>query len=175
MQFSSAILSHVSITDYLSPQIVNSPLHNAVLSDDVVLLKELISSKLYDVNVSDDNGRTPLIYSIFIGSFVCFDILLNNGADLYSLDVQNMNPLHWACQIGLSKIVKALIANNCDLYQKDAQGRIPLHYTTLHHDPKVRNLLQFNCKLWCSARLVYGKIAGCDLVSLGIRTRKCKI
>jgi ankyrin repeat protein len=38
----------------------SSPLHDAAVNQDIVLLKQLLDRKKYDVNEKDANGRTPL-------------------------------------------------------------------------------------------------------------------
>ena len=137
MSFPTVDTSTRSLSNLFSLQNINSPLHDAVISDDTSLLKQLLLNHSYDIDIIDEFGRTPLMYSIFVNSHTSFDILVNFGSNVNMLDIDGKSSLHWACQLGHSRIAKALLNCNCDVDHLDRDGRLPLHHATLHHTSKV--------------------------------------
>ncbi|KAI6655703.1 Inversin 1 [Oopsacas minuta] len=144
MSFTATNSSHRSISNLFSLEQNTSPLHDAVISQDLPSLRQLLTSNSYDIDVLDECGRTPLIYSIFVGSFVCFELLLQSGSNIYILDFDSKSPLHWACQLGRLRIVKYLISKGCDIYQKDSDCRTALHHATVQHLPKLLSMILKN-------------------------------
>ena len=145
MSFPTIDTSTRSLTNLFSLQNINSPLHDAVISDDISHLRQLLMNRSYDIDALDEFGRTPLMYSIFVNSYSSFDILLQFGSSLNIIDIDGKSSLHWACQLGHLRITKGLINYNCDVNQRDGDGRLPLHHATLHHTTKV--CIFFLCSL----------------------------
>ena len=54
-------------------------------------------------------------------------ILINNEADINSIDIYGDTPLHDACCRGLIEIVDELISLGADLYKKNNRGNTPLN------------------------------------------------
>lgn len=68
-----------------------NPLHcvvNAIKRDQDIALLELLISKGFDVNILDENKRSPLFYAM-LPSVV--DLLVKKGANVHCLDVSNNN------------------------------------------------------------------------------------
>ena len=151
MSFPVIDASTKSLTNLFSLQNINSPLHDAVISDDISYLRQLLMNRSYDIDIVDEFGRSPLMYSIFVNSYGSFDILMHFGSNLNMLDIDGKSPLHWACQLGHLRIAKALLDCNCDVNQKDGDGRLPLHHVTLHHTTKVFNLYIIHLLTYFSA------------------------
>ena len=129
------------ISDLFTLDENTSPLHNAVISHDLSHLRQLLSSSSYDVDVLDEYDRSPLIYSIFVGSFGCFELLLQFGANIHILDYESKSPLHWACQLGRVRIAKFILSKDYNINQRDADGRTALHHLAGHHSTKVMLML----------------------------------
>ena len=137
MSLSALAGSPKLITDLFTLDENSSPLHDAVISHDLSHLRQLLSSNSYDVDVLDEYGRSPLIYSIFVGSFGCFELLLQFGAKIHILDYEVKSPLHWACQLGQMRIVRYILSKDNNINQRDADGRTALHHVTGHQSTKV--------------------------------------
>ena len=158
MSLSTRAGSPRSITDLFTFDENTSPLHDAVISHDLSHLRQLLSSNSYNVDVLDDYERSPLIYSIFVGSFGCFELLLQFGANINIVDCESKSTLHWACQLGQIRIGKYILARDYNINQKDADGRTALHHLSGHHSTKVMLIWLFNHFLLDILSVKYGQI-----------------
>ncbi|XP_039670159.1 ankyrin repeat and SOCS box protein 12a [Perca fluviatilis] len=89
-------------------------LNNAVSSDDVTLLSELLSQESYRRSINARSGWgvpvTPLRTAAALGHLRCLEVLLEHGAEVDSLDVKAQTPLftavsgkHLDCVVALLK------------------------------------------------------------------------
>ncbi|CAJ1058247.1 ankyrin repeat and SOCS box protein 12-like [Xyrichtys novacula] len=89
-------------------------LNNAVSSDDVTLLAELLSQESYRRSINARSGWgvpvTPLRTAAALGHLRCLELLLEHGAEVDSLDVKAQTPLftavsgkHFDCVVALLK------------------------------------------------------------------------
>jgi ankyrin repeat protein len=62
-----------------------SPLHHAVIEDDIILAKSLLSSSA-EINLQDDAGYSPLFFAAQNKSLPMIDLLLERKADPNLLD-----------------------------------------------------------------------------------------
>ena len=90
---------------------------------DVNKIKRLIEEGA-DVNVKDNDGRSPLHY---VGSAVAAKLLIEAGADVNAKDNYEDSPLHQAVNKGNADLVKLLIEEGADVNAKGFAGRTPLH------------------------------------------------
>jgi ankyrin repeat protein len=104
----------------------SSLLHEAVLSDDLEMLRWILGQKniktKLNVNVKDSNEKTPLIRSIESEHPTLFvELLSYNGIDIYCRDESNRNIIHmivWKSKVEHLKIFIAKAVTEGKVYQK---------------------------------------------------------
>ena len=80
-----------------------------------------------DVDVIDQNGSTPLFYSVTLGHIECASLLLNFGADPNKQDRKGRTPAHFGATKGQLEALKILKANKADLWIPNIRGDLTLH------------------------------------------------
>ena len=88
-------------------------LFNAIESRDLEEVKKLIETGT-DVNESQENGITPLIYASSKGYLEIVQELIKNGAKINARDSEYNTALMMACQNNHSDIVMELLKNGAD-------------------------------------------------------------
>ena len=114
----------------LHDQFGQTPLHRSASGLNCIGVLSYLISEGVEVNAIDNQGRTPLIYAIFVGSLVAAQELVKHGADPLIKDRQGHNALHVAIHrrrkaiVGflLNLPIAAQLVIDCDL-----QSRNPLH------------------------------------------------
>ena len=110
-----------------------APLHRVsqggqlVMAQSSLEIARLLVNSGANVNVTDDEGWTPLHAAARSGYRDIAELLLESGA---SLDVRNKNqetPLHVACYNGKLDVSRFLIDRGSDMNSRDENGFIPLH------------------------------------------------
>jgi ankyrin repeat protein len=104
-----------------------TPLHHAVASDNLELLRLLIAGGA-DVNVRENNSwNTPLLINAVLGEhWEALKVLLEKGADLNAKDNWNRTTLHFAAWHGYTEAVDILIKRGADVNAKNRVGQTPL-------------------------------------------------
>ena len=77
-------------------QFGQTPLHRSASGLNSYGVLSYLINEGVEVNPIDNQGRTPLVYAIFVGSLVAVRELINNGADPLIKDCQGNNALHIA-------------------------------------------------------------------------------
>ncbi|KAJ7407256.1 hypothetical protein BTVI_63885 [Pitangus sulphuratus] len=73
---------------------------------------EVLVQSLLDLDVRNNNGRTPLDLAAFKGHVECVDVLINQGASILVKDyVVKRTPIHAAATNGHSECLRLLIGN----------------------------------------------------------------
>ncbi|XP_025898138.1 ankyrin repeat domain-containing protein 27 isoform X2 [Nothoprocta perdicaria] len=80
------------------------------------------------VNVSNQDGFTPLHMAALHGHSELVSLLLKNGANISAKNAKRAVPLHLACQKGHFQVVKCLMDYNAKQNKKDIYGNTPLIY-----------------------------------------------
>ncbi|NJL57493.1 ankyrin repeat domain-containing protein, partial [bacterium] len=95
-------------------------------------LEELQQLLAYGVNlqITDDNGRTPLHAAVMSSPEVLQAILSFNQIDMNARDHQGMTPLHLAVQRAPETLKLFLQHQQIQLNAKDNEGNTPAHYLT---------------------------------------------
>lgn len=105
-----------------------TPLHVAALNDDIDMLKLLTRRSSIDVNVIDQDGKTPLSYAIIRSSRPAVQHLLERGADSSLKDSKGLNALHLSVMFKNVDITKDVltVGNESLVNEKTIEGKSPL-------------------------------------------------
>lgn len=110
-----------------------SLLHHAALIEDeefaLQVTQLLIDRDIY-IDISDNQGRTALMYAIEENKPNLAELLLAKDAFVDSEDSQELTPLFIAAKKGDAATVKRLIANDVDLYNETSEGYTALMFTS---------------------------------------------
>ncbi|WP_395344260.1 ankyrin repeat domain-containing protein [Ningiella sp. W23] len=99
------------------------------------ILQELVDSGL-DVNVfSKSDGSYPIHWAAAHEDLSCFEILVDNGANLHVSDNNQRNIYFFVLQGRNKKILDFLYQKNVDFMQKNIFGIDPVHYSILVGQP----------------------------------------
>ncbi|XP_067158612.1 ankyrin repeat domain-containing protein 27 isoform X2 [Apteryx mantelli] len=93
------------------------------------------------VNVSNQDGFTPLHMAALHGHSELVSLLLKNGANISAKNAKHAVPLHLACQKGHFQVVKCLMDYNAKQNKKDIYGNTPLIYACLNGQYETTALL----------------------------------
>ncbi len=88
-------------------------------------IMRLLLLKGADVNAKEKNGWTPLIFSMN-GNYEKFQIIIENGGNLMTLDNKNWTPLMWATMNAKPEMVEYLITNRVDVNVKNTDNQTAL-------------------------------------------------
>lgn len=80
-------------------------------------------------NLKGREGRTPLLYAIYLEQETTTELLLDKGSDPHTLDDRSRSALHYAIAAERSSIgfVERLISADVDVDWKDKEGYTPLY------------------------------------------------
>nr|XP_017522677.2 ankyrin repeat domain-containing protein 27 isoform X2 [Manis javanica] len=93
------------------------------------------------VNVTNQDGSTPLHVAALHGREDLITLLLKHGASAGARNVNQAVPLHLACQKGHFQVVKCLLDSNAKPNKKDVSGNTPLIYACSNGHHEVAALL----------------------------------
>ncbi|XP_064015901.1 ankyrin repeat domain-containing protein 27 isoform X3 [Pogoniulus pusillus] len=100
-----------------------------------------VSANGLGVNVSNQDGFTPLHMAALHGHSELVCLLLKHGASISAKNVKHAVPLHLACQKGHFQVVKCLMDHNAKQNKKDIYGNTPLIYACLNGQYETTALL----------------------------------
>ena len=105
-----------------------TPLHVAAFNDDLEMLKLLTRRRSFDVNVVDQDGKTPLSYAIIRSSRPAVQHLLERGADSSLKDSKGLNALHLSVMFKNTEIMEDVLSvgNESLVNEKTIEGKSPL-------------------------------------------------
>uniref|UniRef100_A0A8C3JC83 Ankyrin repeat domain 27 n=1 Tax=Calidris pygmaea TaxID=425635 RepID=A0A8C3JC83_9CHAR len=113
----------------------------AVADGDLEMKFARISANGLGVNVSNQDGFTPLHVAALHGHSELVSLLLKHGASISAKDAKQAVPLHLACQKGHLQVVKCLMDYNAKQNKKDIYGNTPLIYACLNGQYETTALL----------------------------------
>ncbi|XP_046585228.1 putative ankyrin repeat protein RF_0381 [Haliotis rubra] len=124
-------------------------LHVACLSDNVDLVKYLISRGIPDIESKGQDGRTPMMYVTEKGNQKVFDLLVSKGCKLSVVDDLGRNILHVACLSDNVDLVEDLFLRGiADIESRGEDGGTPVMYAAQEGSKRVIDLLvSKGCKL----------------------------
>ncbi|RNA01864.1 BRCA1-associated RING domain 1 [Brachionus plicatilis] len=91
-----------------------TPIHLAVMSNDLEKLKELIQEPLVDINSKDFAGWTPLHEAVNKDNIEMIKLLIDHNADINARGYQNNTPLHEATLNRRYDSIKFLLEHGAD-------------------------------------------------------------
>lgn len=94
----------------------------AINEGDISKLKSYLESGRFDVNKSDNHGRSALHIASCRGQIDVVTLLLKHGADVMKLDKHGNTPLHWC---GHLDVVELLIENGANVFKRNSIGATP--------------------------------------------------
>ncbi|EDO16779.1 hypothetical protein Kpol_526p32 [Vanderwaltozyma polyspora DSM 70294] len=102
-------------------------LHLSINSSNIMLilyvLYFVVDKGIIDVNCTDPNGRTPLLWAAYQGDSLSVNSLLKFNASTKLTDSSGFTPLHWGVVKGQPHVLKYLIADGADFFQKTNDGK----------------------------------------------------
>jgi ankyrin repeat protein len=110
-------------------------LHQGAINGHIDVVAALLS-KDADIEITDENQRTPLHVAAWAGQKEMVFELLSRGADIYAKDKENCNVLHLASSGGHTQLITMLL-QRIELQNRmvfmnspDKSGQTPLHHAT---------------------------------------------
>jgi len=104
-----------------------------------MLLDDDDSSERADIDGRDDEGSTPLTFSVSLGDMEAVRIFLQRGADVNGLDAYQNAPLHWA--IAHVPMTRLLLEEGARVNAKNDEGRTALHWAVQEGQEAVAKVL----------------------------------
>jgi len=131
----------------------STPLHAAVSSGHLDIVKIFISDRKCDLNNSGDCGGTPPHHAAEFGHLQIVKYFTDEqDCDPSCLDDLSQTPLHWAARNGRVDVVKFLtVEKHCDSMCEDSDRNTPLHTAAGYgHTDVVKFLtLEMHCDPMC--------------------------
>ena len=121
-------------------------LHAGVFLGVPEIMDSLLKIDKWDLNATDQDGRTALMCATKIGHDAIVKVLLEEGVDPDISDPSGRTPLSWAAGDGYEEIVEMLLErNDVNPDTADMFGRTPLSWAAEHgRENIVRTLLERN-------------------------------
>ncbi|CEP18500.1 hypothetical protein [Parasitella parasitica] len=104
-------------------QILNKLFLKSVSSGNVEKMNEFLKNPLIDIDGTDEDNTTALIYAACFGKFEIAQALLLAGAKLDSQDSHGWTALMWATTNKHENLVKLLLDNGASAQTRSAKGR----------------------------------------------------
>ena len=114
---------------YLKTKSGKNCLHIAAEKGQLNLCKWLLQNYQFEVDMTDNDGWTPLHSCLESGNYELFQFLIDIGSNIYRNTKKEQNCLHIAAEKGDLILCKTLIENyNFDIHVTDSYGYTPLHW-----------------------------------------------
>ncbi|KAJ3225300.1 hypothetical protein HK099_007035 [Clydaea vesicula] len=139
-----------SLLQKLSLYQINVLLFHLARVGDLKSLKKLLNVHNLDLNLKDDEGRTPLFYCAIGNHEKSLHFLLKNGSIISNIDSSGRTAFHWACYYGCYNSCKVLFKYLTDsslINSEDFQGKNFLHLSIYPEKSLTLKFLLRKCKL----------------------------
>jgi ankyrin repeat protein len=114
---------------------------NIAISKNNTDLLKTAADKGANLDIQDENGRTPLHLTIDRKTPEIAYILIEKGANLDTQDIYGKTPLHWAIIYNRTEIALALINKGANLDIKDKYGQSPLLWAIYENNTEIALVL----------------------------------
>lgn len=118
-----------------------TPLTVAMLKNNLLSMKKLLSYSDTDVNCKDNQGRSLIVVAVDTLSKTNFEhikfLLEDKNADPNVVDIQNRTALHYACTLDISNLVESdprLTSEHDQSKQEQLRQELTEEYSTLQDD-----------------------------------------
>jgi|GEM_PF-3311205 len=119
----------------------NLPLHLACCENNIISVLYLVRATGKFINLKNIFGKTPLFYSVRLGSVPASALLVDNGAAVNESDNTGFTPLFYTARNGNVKIAEFLIRVGANIEHRSKKGITPLHYSARMGNEKMILLL----------------------------------
>jgi ankyrin repeat protein len=146
--------------DYNIPNIEgDTPLHTAVLYENVEMVQLLLSFPEIEINAKNNNNQTPLHAAAITGNFEIFQLLLSHPK--IEINVKNNDdeiPLHIAALLANCEMVKLLVNfPEIEINAKNYNDQTPLHCAAIIGNFEIFQLLLSHPKIEINIVNKFGK------------------
>uniref|UniRef100_A0A8U7NX91 Ankyrin repeat domain 52 n=1 Tax=Corvus moneduloides TaxID=1196302 RepID=A0A8U7NX91_CORMO len=111
------------------------PLVQAIFNRDVEEVRSLLNQK-ENINVLDQERRTPLHAAAYIGDVAILELLILSGANVNAKDTVWLTPLHRAAASRHEKALHLLLKHSADVNARDKHWQTPLHVAAANRATK---------------------------------------
>jgi len=116
-------------------------IHEAVKTGDLATVKALLEKDPGQLNIKDENGRTPLHWAARGTNNEVLAYLVEKGAGLNVLDNNGTAPLHSLASRGNADGIRVLLAKGADINIQSPDKNTPLHFAALSRRGEIIRLL----------------------------------
>uniref|UniRef100_A0A8C8BBM8 Ankyrin repeat domain 52 n=1 Tax=Otus sunia TaxID=257818 RepID=A0A8C8BBM8_9STRI len=111
------------------------PLVQAIFNRDIEEVRSLLNQK-ENINVLDQERRTPLHAAAYIGDVAILELLILSGANVNAKDTVWLTPLHRAAASRNEKALHLLLKHSADVNARDKYWQTPLHVAAANRATK---------------------------------------
>ncbi|KAF1795133.1 Ankyrin repeat-containing domain [Phytophthora cactorum] len=109
-----------------------TPLHLAVITEEMDVIKELLAAGAM-LDAVDADGQTPLLQACLGGQLQIVRLLLNAGANPAHQNKQAHSPLHYLSAFCRDRqLLRDIIANGADVNAKSMKLNTPMHFAAMN-------------------------------------------
>ncbi|KAG2778909.1 hypothetical protein PC129_g1411 [Phytophthora cactorum] len=118
-----------------------TPLHLAVITEEMDVIKELLAAGAMLDAVNAD-GQTPLLQACLSGQLQIVRLLLNAGANPAHQNKQAHSPLHYLSAFCRDRqLLRDIIANGADVNAKSMKLNTPMHFAAMNGNEVATQVL----------------------------------
>lgn len=104
----------------------NGLMHCAAYNGQIDIIEYLMSEGI-DVNIKDEEGKTPIYYATKKGKFKAIKYLYEHGADLKTQDDKGDTLMHIAARKGKVHIIQWLLDKDVPVDSRNFEGKTPVN------------------------------------------------
>jgi len=164
----------------LQQQCIKNTIHMAAKDGILKHVKKFVKEGI-DINLKDDNGRTPLHHASYYAKLDVVQYLLSNGANIQAIDNEGISPLHLVAdcwhfsenqlrETTCINMTKLLLSHKAKTNYRSKFSWLPLHVAIFRGNTKLIPLLAkgVNIKLRTDRNmtLLHLAVAGNNLLTV---------
>ena len=130
---------HPDVSDLSDTMWRRKAIHHAAARGHVRVVEKLVESGA-DINIVDDDSRTPLLWAATNGWVSVAEYLINHGAAINLAQREGFTPLHAATYLGHLPMCQFLLSRGADINSADRDGWTPLHAAVCYGHPQIVRL-----------------------------------